>query len=119
MLYMVTKTNISDAYVTPVGSGDTASGSIYLIYDEETVFEIKYDTVPSPDGLRITVKMDSIRDGDSGRKLDPTTIPDFVEEHADKTLSNYYNEIKTGKGARRDGFVTFSGIVGSNDGWTP
>lgn len=121
MLRMVSKNEISDAYVMPVGSGDTASGSIYLVYDTEpeTVFEIKYDTVVGPDGLHIKVKMNSVRDGDGGQKINASSLPKFVEKHANKTLNQYYNEVKTGKGAHRDGSVTFAGIVGANDGWTP
>lgn len=119
--YMVKPTDITNAYIQTVGSGDIASGTVVLIYNadnNEKVYNIKYDTVGSPDGLK-TIITDSV--GDSIRLDDGQyeKAPEFVIKQAKQTLSNYYHEANKGKNAVSEGRITYSGIVGVNDNWLP
>jgi hypothetical protein len=90
--------------------------------DEERVYEIPYDTKPGRGGdLRTVVDReagDFVRYTCQGRSVQDTLTPQ-MEGYADETLQHYRTEAIQGEGAVKEGSVTFSGVVGTNDGWLP
>jgi hypothetical protein len=120
---MVTKSDITKAYINTAGRSETASGKIMLAYENEDnkkVFRIDYKNVHDPeDGSGRLIITDNPGDMIQLKNGEFEEVPRFVIKQAKDTLSKYLTEARKGKGAKKNGGVVFTGFVGNNDNWLP